>query len=93
MTLLVIISRISNDLRCKTFFTSSIQRIKCGRVIYLPTRYIEKIPNNSASLGLNALLNMIPEFPIHCVNAAQSSPVSHCILVIITATSRKAEIL
>jgi hypothetical protein len=42
ITLLVIISRISNDLRCKTFFSSSIERKKCGKLIYLPTHCIDK---------------------------------------------------
>jgi len=36
---------------------------------------------------------MIPEPFKHFVNAGQVSAGPHCILVIITATSRKAEIL
>jgi hypothetical protein len=35
ITLLVIISRISNDLRCKTFCSSSIQRKKYGKLTYI----------------------------------------------------------
>jgi hypothetical protein len=47
ITLLVIISRISNDLRCKTFFPSSIERKKYGKLTYLPTHCIEQFPNSS----------------------------------------------
>jgi hypothetical protein len=47
ITLLVIISRISNDLRCKACFSSSIQTKKYGKLTYLPTHCIEQFPNSS----------------------------------------------
>jgi hypothetical protein len=47
ITLLAIISRISNDLRCKTLCSSSIQIKKYGKLTYLPTHCIQPFPNSS----------------------------------------------
>ena len=91
ITLLVIISRISNNLRCKTCFLLPSQE---KNVVYLST-YLHTVLKYSltASPGLDTLGNVIPQRFIHCANDGHLSTGPHCILVIITATSRKAEIL